>query len=73
LQIYFMSKLNSNSGSSYGYLGGLISAYCLNYIFWKNFIGYSTFYRARTFWVPSIIAFLFVAIIIAAILVGQPK
>lgn len=73
LQIYFMSKINANSGGSYGYLGGLISAYCLNYIFWKNFIGYSTFYRARTFWVPLIIALLFVAVIIAAILVGQPK
>jgi len=73
LQIYFMSRLNSNSGSSYGYLGGLISAYCLNYIFWKNFIGYSAFYRARTFWVPSIIAIVFSILVITAIFAGQPK
>jgi len=70
LQIYFISKVSSNSGGSYGYLGGLISAYCLNYIFWKNFIGYSTFYRARAFWIPLIIALVFCALVFAAIIYG---
>lgn len=66
LQIYFVTKTNQGSAGSYGYLGGLIAAYILNYVFWKNYIGYATFYRARPIWVPLIIAVIFSAFVIWA-------
>jgi len=47
---------NPGSGSSGAILGGLIASYILDYVFWRNFIGYSTFYRAKPIWVPLIIA-----------------
>ena len=62
---------NPGSGSSGALLGGLIASYILDYVFWRNFIGYSTFYRAKPIWVPLIIAIVFCALIIVAIVFGQ--
>jgi hypothetical protein len=57
-----------NVGSSYGLLCGLLSAICLDYFFWKHFFG-NTFYRARSIWVPLIVAVMFIALLVVAMLV----
>lgn len=49
-------------------LVGLVGAYCLNYLFWRPFIGFGTFYRARPIWGPLIIALILVSIIVLAII-----
>jgi hypothetical protein len=71
-QYLVITKINSNSPGSIEILGGLISAVCLDYFFWKNFIGYSTFYRARPFWVPLTIAILLAALVIWAAMYSSP-
>jgi hypothetical protein len=54
--LYFVGlRIGSVSSTSYRIAFGLIAAYCLDYFFWKRFIGYSTFYRARSFWAPVIV------------------
>jgi len=72
VQIVILNGYTSpGSGSSGAILGGLIASYILDYVFWRNFIGYSTFYRAKPIWVPLIIAVLLFALIIAAFIFGQ--
>jgi hypothetical protein len=71
VQIFVVSKMpNPNSGSSGAILGGLIAAFLLDYFFWKPFIGYATFYRARPIWIPLIVALVIFGLIIALIIIG---
>lgn len=49
-------------------LVGLAGAYCLNYLFWRPFIGFSTYYRARPIWVPLIIALILISMVILAVI-----
>jgi hypothetical protein len=72
LQYIVTSHINTGSNSSLQIFCGFIAAYCLDLFFWKNYIGYSTFYRKRPIWLPLIIALIFVSLVIAAIIVG-PK
>jgi hypothetical protein len=72
LQYIVISHINTGSTSSLQVFCGFIAAYCLDLFFWKNYIGYSTFYRKRPIWVPLIIALVFVSLILAAIILG-PK
>lgn len=71
LQYYVITVTHANSPASLQIAGGIISAYCLDYIFWRLFIGYSTFYRAKPIWMPLIIAVLLFALIIAAAILGK--
>jgi len=71
LQVYLVSKANPGSGGSFQYLGGLIAAYILNYVFWRNYIGYATFYRARQIWVPLIIGVIWIGLIVWATIDGM--
>jgi len=57
-------RIGAVSSTLYRIAFGLIAAYCLDYFFWKRFIGYSTFYRARSFWAPLIIVFIIAALAI---------
>jgi len=71
LQVFVISTYaRPGSGSSGAIIGGIIAAYTLDFLFWKPFIGYSTFYRARPIWVPLIIALVIVGLLIAAVIVG---
>jgi hypothetical protein len=72
LQYYVASHANPGSGGSVQVVGGVISAYCLDLFFWRNYIGYSTFYRKRKIWVPLIIGVALLALIVAATLLA-PK
>lgn len=49
---------------------GLIAAYCLNYFFWRPYIGFGTFYRARPIWVPLIIGILVAGLVILSVTYG---
>jgi hypothetical protein len=55
LQILIITKI-PNPSTSYSIVFGFIAASCLDYFFWRNYIGYSAFYRGRPIWVPLIIA-----------------
>lgn len=71
IQIFAVSKIpNQNSGGSGAILGGFIAAYLYDFVFWKQFIGYSTFYRARPIWIPLIIAVLIFGLLISLIIIG---
>ncbi|SDT69656.1 hypothetical protein SAMN05216490_5047 [Mucilaginibacter mallensis] len=71
LQYYIMSNLaKQGSGSSSAIIGGIVAAYILDFIFWKRFIGYATFYRARQIWVPLVIAVVIGALLVLAIIYG---
>jgi hypothetical protein len=70
LQIWAVGLANQGSGGSVNIVGGIIAAYTIDLIFWKQFIGYATFYRARTFWVPLIIALILSGLIIFSIFYG---
>jgi hypothetical protein len=56
------------SVSSIQVVFGFIGAYLIDFLFWKPYIGYATFYRKRPTWVPLIIALVFVSLIIASII-----
>jgi hypothetical protein len=74
LQIYFVNTFaKQGSGGSGAIIGGIISAYILDYFFWKKFIGYSTFYRAKPIWIPLIIAIVIVALLVVAFLSDTPQ
>jgi hypothetical protein len=60
----------ANTGTSLGFLFGLISAACIDYFFWDKFIG-PVFYRARKIWWPLAIALAFLALIILAMVNGD--
>ncbi len=71
-QIYIISTFgNEGSGGSGAYLGGFIAAYIFDYFFWRPFIGYSTFYRAKPIWIPLIIAVFVIGLIVAGIIYGK--
>jgi hypothetical protein len=70
LQIYISEVFVPKSSSSYAILWGLISAAIIDAFFWKQFIGYATFYRARPIWVPLIIAVVIFGLFIALIIIG---
>jgi len=67
VQITIMESIK-NPSSSYSILFGAASAYCLDYFFWRQFIGYATFYRARPIWVPLIIALVLAGLIMLSII-----
>ncbi|MFI5158515.1 MAG: hypothetical protein ACHQF4_06590 [Sphingobacteriales bacterium] len=72
IQIFIGLRMISGSSTSYSIAFGLVAAYCLDYFFWKRFIGYSIFYRARPFWTPLIIvAIIAILIVIATKYGGQ--
>jgi len=71
LQIFVVSTYaRPGSGGSGAIIGGIIAAYTLDFLFWKPFIGYATFYRARPIWVPLIIALVIFGLLIAAVIIG---
>jgi hypothetical protein len=71
LQIFVVSTYaRPGSGSSGAIIGGIIAAYTLDFLFWKPFIGYSTFYRSRPIWIPLIIALVVFGLLIAAVIIG---
>jgi len=49
---------------------GIAGAYCMNYLFWRPYIGFSTFYRARPIWVPLTIAVILAVIVILGVMNG---
>jgi hypothetical protein len=71
LQIYILRRFASQSSSSWAIVGGFIAAGLLDSFFWKRYIGYSTFYRARPIWIPLIIAIVVFGLIIAVIILGR--
>jgi hypothetical protein len=71
LQVYIMNTYaQPGSGGSGAIIGGLIAAYCLDYLFWKNFIGYATFYRAKPIWVPLAIGVVIIGLLVLGIIYG---
>jgi len=58
------------SSSSIQVVFGFIGAYLIDFIFWKLYIGYATFYRKRPIWIPLIIALIFASLIIASVIYG---
>jgi hypothetical protein len=66
LGIYLMANVQSTSGSIQ-IICGLVGAYCLNYLFWRPYIGFDTFYRARPIWGALIIAVLLAGLLIFSI------
>jgi hypothetical protein len=71
LSIALFGNMSGSSGS-FQFLTGLIAAYCMNYLFWRPYIGFGTFYRARQVWTPTIIAVILAALVIFA-LVNSPE
>ena len=61
---------NQGSGSFKAIIAGIISAYILDFLFWKPFIGYATFYRARPIWVPLVIAVVIFGLIVTAVIIS---
>jgi len=60
-------------GSSMQVVFGFISAFLLDLLFWKPYIGYATFYRKRQIWIPLIIGITLASLIIASIILApQP-
>lgn len=74
LSILGVALLSSVAGaaSSLQILIGLVGAYCMNYLFWRPYIGFDTFYRARQIWTPLVIGVLLVALVILTTIYG-PK
>jgi len=54
--------------SSIAYLGGFVGGLCLDYFFWKQFIGNATFYRERPIWGPLIVALVLLGLFVLAII-----
>lgn len=55
-------------GPPIGLFFSIIAAYCVNYFLWPRIIGNETFYCAKPFWVPLIIAVLLTASLIYKVL-----
>lgn len=55
LELVLMGNMQNPSGFL-PIVFGIVAAYCLNYLFWRPYIGFSTYYRARPVWIPLIIA-----------------
>jgi hypothetical protein len=69
LQVFVTETLDAPNSAAYfwGGLGGLI----LDYVLWKKFIGNATFYRVRPIWGPLVVAAVFLALIVLAMLSTQ--
>jgi len=72
VQIFVLNSMSNPSGSL-SIVFAFISAFCLDYLFWKPYIGYSSFYRSRPIWVPLIIGVVLAALLVFAILSGVQK
>jgi len=70
LQVFIGEAVMPKSSGSYAFLWGFAAAGIMDGFFWKKFIGYATFYRARPIWAPLIIAIVIFGLLIAAIIVG---
>jgi len=68
LQVVLMNY--ANKGSSPGAFFGILSGFCIDYIFWPLFIGKSTMYRARPIWTPLIIGIALGAMIVLSTIYG---
>ena len=70
---YFLQTTLSHSGSpeTGAFLGGLVASYMLDFLFWKNIIGYATFYRKKPIWIPLIIAIVIFGLLITAAIIGE--
>lgn len=64
------NSVQASSGGSVRIIFGIVGAYCLNYLFWRPYIGFSTFYRARQIWSALIIAIVLGAIVILGMVYG---
>jgi len=64
------NSVQVSSGASVRILCGLVGAYCLHYLFWRPYIGFNTFYRARPIWGALIIAIILGAIVIWGMIYG---
>ncbi len=53
--VMIAENYNLNTGLSFVF--GYVGAYSMDLIFWKNYIGSSTLYRAKPVWIPLIVAF----------------
>jgi hypothetical protein len=73
VQVWIGIHFHPNSKDTYGIIGGLIGAYCLDYFFWKRYIGYGTFYRTRSFVMPLVIGVAIVAVVLVATFYGGGK
>jgi hypothetical protein len=60
----------ANEGSSPGAFFGILSGFCIDYIFWPLLIGKSTMYRARPIWTPLIIGIVIGALIVWSTIYG---
>ena len=69
LQVLITNNLK-NPNTSIAIIFGIVASYCLDYLFWKPFIGYSAFYRSRPIWIPLVIALVLAGLIIAAIMLA---
>jgi hypothetical protein len=63
----------ANPGSSPGALFGILSGFCIDYIFWPLLIGKSTMYRARPIWTPLIIGIVLGALVVWSIISGGER
>ncbi len=69
LQIILISSMQRPS-SGVSIICGIVGAYCLNYLFWRPYIGFSTFYRARPIWVPLVIGILLCGLAFLSVVYG---
>jgi hypothetical protein len=72
VQVYVLNSMPNPSGSL-SIVFAFISAFCLDYLFWKPYIGYSSFYRSRPIWVPLIIGVILAALLVFAMVSGIKK
>lgn len=71
VQIYVIKTYaQPGAGGSGAILGGIVAGYCLDYLFWKNFIGYATFYRAKPIWIPLAIGLVIAAMVLLSVIYG---
>jgi hypothetical protein len=70
LQFFIITEASTGSNSGLTIIFGIVAAYCLDYFFWRPFIGYATFYKARPIWTPLIIALILGSLIVWAAIYG---
>lgn len=69
VQLYVGERIKA--GSAYPIVCGFVAAACIDFGFWDRFIGRETFYRARNIWGPVAVGLLFIALIVAALFLGN--
>ena len=69
LEGVIISTISHPSGF-YTIIFGAFAAYCLDYFFWRPYIGYSTFYRARSIWPPLIVVLVLAVVLTLATVYG---